>query len=925
MPRSSIPLLIVLSVLCSSAPPADARSLRLQATRVEAPSLDLEGVRIEAQVGANGGSLRMFAQRLRIAELGVDQVLDWQCVLEREADAQVCDGPMRMADGRSANLRVRLAREQLDVKLQQDAFEGVLQWPLGTGTTTLDLRSLPAVWLAPALARHWEGGSLRAGLFDAVLAIDAAQRVHARGSLKGLTLGTHDGTLAVEGMDIEGTGDWMVTNGVARISAQLKLARGRADMGGLHAQLPQAPVELTVDASRGIDEVWDFARLNWHDPDVLEFDAAALFDPRQLAPLRRLQLHQVRAVFPLALQRYGRGVLAAHDLDGLALSGELRGSAALDGDGLIRATAETDRMDLRLPRHAILIDKLRGGFDWRRDGHGEARPISFAHARLDHLDVTALQSRWQIRDRAAHLIGPLSARLFGGKLTAYDLIVREPGANSTWLQGRAGVRGMGYDAADGSFGIANLAADLDLRLAGELDALHVAADASLHGGQALAGSVYVELPQSPVHARVGVALSPSVWRIERFDWRDPGVLDASLLGQWDPVTRKWLALQAQLRELDLARATDRYARSWLATRGYGQLQARGHAQGALAFESGRMRGFSLQAQAVDLVDGAGRFALEGLDGALDWNANAPRAPTSLGWRHAEFYKVPFGAARSQWVSDRDSLQLAMPLAVDVLGGQLRLEKFIAQPASPRGDRYEASFAVVGVQLPQMSAAFGWPSFPGNLSGGIPEIEFVGDRIEFHGGLDLYLFDGHLGVNSMSLERPFGSEPALGANIHFENFDLEQLTSAFSFGSMSGRLFGTIDELRLLDWGTVAFDAWLRTKGGGKMSYTAVDDITGISSGAPALQNLALKLVNTFRFGQLGVRCRLRDEVCTMGGIEPLPERADASDSLDARGYAIVKGAGLPRIDIVGHRRHVDWPTLVRRLRDATRGQAPVIE
>jgi hypothetical protein len=34
---------------------------------------------------------------------------------------------------------------------------------------------------------------------------------------------------------------------------------------------------------------------------------------------------------------------------------------------------------------------------------------------------------------------------------------------------------------------------------------------------------------------------------------------------------------------------------------------------------------------------------------------------------------------------------------------------------------------------------------------------------------------------------------------------------------------------------------------------------------------------------------------------------------------------VPRITIVGHRRSVDWPTLVRRLQEATQGQGPIIE
>jgi len=44
-----------------------------------------------------------------------------------------------------------------------------------------------------------------------------------------------------------------------------------------------------------------------------------------------------------------------------------------------------------------------------------------------------------------------------------------------------------------------------------------------------------------------------------------------------------------------------------------------------------------------------------------------------------------------------------------------------------------------------------------------------------------------------------------------------------------------------------------------------------------------------------------------------------------RGYYIVKGGGLPRIDVVGFSRRVDWKTLIQRLKDATAAGAPVVE
>jgi hypothetical protein len=157
--------------------------------------------------------------------------------------------------------------------------------------------------------------------------------------------------------------------------------------------------------------------------------------------------------------------------------------------------------------------------------------------------------------------------------------------------------------------------------------------------------------------------------------------------------------------------------------------------------------------------------------------------------------------------------------------------------------------------------------------------------------------------------------------------LQQVTSAFSFGGMSGRLSGTLAALRLVDWNPVAFDAWLRTDGGGRMSYKAVNDLTSIGGGgglSAGLQTMALKIFDTFGYRRLGIRCLLHDEVCTMGGIEPLPAAGTDVDSSGA-GYTIVDGSGVPRITIVGHRRNVDWPTLVRRLREATQGQGPVVE
>lgn len=919
---------IVLAIAClagqATAAWAGGRSLQLQARRVLAPQLELTAVQVDARAGTDAGELQLRVERLRSAVLALDGALDFRCTLRRDDTALACAGPLRLGGAGEAVLALRWSGQQLQLQLTRAATRVDLDLPLGGGPTRATAQALPLAWLADALAQQWRGGRVRGGVLDGTLELGEDGALQVDGSVQGLDLASHDGSLMLRGVDVRGRVGYDGPAATPRLDAQLQLARGRLGLGVLQAQLPETPAAAAIEAERRDDGRWQVARFAFDDPAALAFEASAQVEPGALAPLRELHVDSARIVFPLAHERYLQGVLAAHDMTGLVLAGEVSASLDADARGLVRLAASTPRLDVQWPAHALAVQGLRGGIDWRRSGEGTPQPLAWRHARVGAVTVEALHSRWQVRDAAWHLRGPLQARLLGGRVEAQGLVLRAPGTALPWLTGQLALRGIGYDAPDGSIGAAGVNLDASLQLGGALAAPHVLAQAQLRGGQYLAGALYVELPPTPVTARLDATLARERWDIAALEWNDPGVLEFSARAQWTAPLPSVPTLALDLQRVDLARALPRYAAAWAAARGYPHLRASGTLRGTFTREEGRVRAFGLTAEAVELIDEDGRFQLHGLDGALAWDARVVPAPTTLGWRGIEIYKVPFGPARAQLRADHDALRLEQPLAVDVFGGKFNLRKFVAQPASPRGDRYEASFTIIQAQLPQMSAAFGWPVFPGNLSGGVPEIEFVGDRIEFHGGLDLYLFDGHLGVNTMSLERPFGSAPALGANIHFEEFDLEQLTSAFSFGSMSGRLYGTINGLRLLDWSTVAFDAWLRTKGGGRMSYTAVDDITGISSGAPQLQNLALKLVNTFGFSRLGLRCRLRDQVCTMGGIEPLPAQV-GPDSLGARGYAIVEGAGVPRLDIIGHRRHVDWPTLLRRLQQATQGQAPVIE
>jgi hypothetical protein len=80
----------------------------------------------------------------------------------------------------------------------------------------------------------------------------------------------------------------------------------------------------------------------------------------------------------------------------------------------------------------------------------------------------------------------------------------------------------------------------------------------------------------------------------------------------------------------------------------------------------------------------------------------------------------------------------------------------------------------------------------------------------------------------------------------------------------------------------------------------------------ALQSGVLRFFDDYSYEKLGITCKLVGDVCEMSGIEPA-----------GVGYYIVKGSGIPRIDIVGSAGRVNWNSLLSSISTAEFGGATV--
>lgn len=929
MPTPSTFVRGLLCALVAIAPAAAfARTLTLSAASVRDAAFAADGLRVALVEQGASATLALNAESLSVPALGFSGVLAWSCQLRIEADVRACDGPLTL-DAHSAELAARVDGEQLHLQLRKDETQVSVTLPFGSGAPySASLRQVPATWLKKPLAQAWRGGELRGGVFDADAALAPDGRIEASFGISDLGLGSNDGTVATQGLAMTGQVHSHGEDDHRRLDLAAELRGGRLQLGTLRLPLPDAPVQLRLDAGLFDDGHWDIANFDWNDAGVLEFAASGRIEPAALAPLHSLDVTLRRAALPQASQRYARGLLDAQGFGALALKGDLAGELVLDRSGVTRIRLDTAALDVD-DGAGLVARGIRGGIDWSLAGERPARALGWTSIAIHGVRLPGTNARWQARDGVLHLVGELRAELDGGgDLRLRNTVLHPLAVDGERASTAFALRGFGYDSADGSVAAARLSADGELRLSGPADALRMQADARLLGGEALAGAFYVELPKTPVGAQLDATWDAGTLVLHDMRWSDPGTLVFSARGGIAPADANPVrALQVDLQEARLDAALGRYAQSWLASKGFPQLDVHGSLSGALHFDEDGLQRFAFNARGVDVRDAGGRFAVDGLDGGIAWEYRGATPPTTLGWRSIELFRIPLGAAKARFESKRGAIVLAEPFAMDVFGGQWRFEKLSLLPRSSRGERYSGSFAITGLEMPKISAAFGWPVFPGSLSGGIPEIVMVGSTIELRGGLDLYVFDGHLGMSGLKLERPFGVAPSLAADIHFQNFDLEQFTSAFSLGGMSGRLFGSIEGLRLVDWSPVALDAWLRTKAGGRLSYKAVDDITSIGGGGGLsnnLQTMALKVFDTFGYSRFGLRCRLTGEVCLMGGIDPLPAGEVARDSPADR-YTIIEGSGIPRLDIVGHRRRVDWPTLVRRVQESMQGNGPIVE
>ncbi len=377
-----------------------------------------------------------------------------------------------------------------------------------------------------------------------------------------------------------------------------------------------------------------------------------------------------------------------------------------------------------------------------------------------------------------------------------------------------------------------------------------------------------------------------------------------------------------ISDLDLANALPAYVQPYLTGTSLKDLEGLGRVHGEVDVAAGLPTRAVLTFKGVTLDSQTGSLSINGLDGTLNWFDDSLRSElagqidddsfrSSMTWKSASLWGIEFGPVELPFTTTGRHFRLLEPKLLPIFNGGLAIKTLRVRHAGTDQMylRFDAEVRPISVAL--LGRALGWPEFSGTLSGSIPDLQLSQGVVTLGGNLEAAVFDGRVVVRDLQLRNPLGKFPRLHASIDVEDLDLELVTNTFSFGMITGRLSGQVKDLETFDWMPEAFDARFYTPPGDKskhrISQRAVKNLSSIGGGsgggvAAALQGGFLKFFDSFGYDRLGLSCTLANDVCTMRGVESAPG-----------GYYIVKGSGLPRINVIGSQSRVAWTRLVRQL------------
>jgi hypothetical protein len=645
----------------------------------------------------------------------------------------------------------------------------------------------------------------------------------------------------------------------------------------------------------------------------------------------------------ISLQRDDAGRLSAHvSTASLGLPAPIGSLDHVHGE--CRALVVTQRrfscheLVLWIPGTTPAPLRLEGRLDYRRDTGAVAWALAFPAGESGTLRVSGRldDAGWLVElaasDWPVEALAPLTALLgqpmppFAGRV---DLALVARGRDAL-LQGLVfDLLGKELSGANDEGTLAAEGLGLQLRGSAWADGERIAFDVrgTATDGEIYSEPVYASLETHPLRLTARGTAGQDTLSLARLvvEQRDTAHVDATA-ELMRTAGQGWRLDSARVRlpRAELPGAYTVLLQPFLAGTPLAELETSGLLRGELTLRDGLLQEAQVEFVEVYLDDQAARLAIYDLSGDLAWapaRDGAPidiARPLNLRWGGGFVYGIPFGAAQLRMEARGSRWVLARPISIPVLDGALEIDTLEFGDFAAGDDTLLLDARLAPVSMRELSHALNWPPLSGQLSGTLPMLSHADGVLAIGGELTAALFSGTVSIRELRVERPLQPRARLRAEVELRDLELAELTEALSFGLMTGRLEGYVRGLEMIDWAPVAFDARLQTPPGDRsrkrISQRAVDNIASIGGGgAGVLSTGFLRFFESFSYEAFALGCRLERDICEMSGLEARDE-----------GYVILRGRGLPRIDVMGFATRVNWSALIEQLQGIVESEGPEI-
>lgn len=218
----------------------------------------------------------------------------------------------------------------------------------------------------------------------------------------------------------------------------------------------------------------------------------------------------------------------------------------------------------------------------------------------------------------------------------------------------------------------------------------------------------------------------------------------------------------------------------------------------------------------------------------------------------------------------NTLFLPPSIKLHLWGGTAVIEG--AKIEDPFGETMEITLGLKldGLDLSELTKATAPFAVPGSLESDLPKIRISAKGLATSGNLTIHALGGRIEVSNIRGDTPFSRLREVSMDVLLREIDLGEVSRIFNFGEMGGVIEGWVRGLTFSFGQPEEFELEIHSvKKRGVKQYInteAVNDLSILSSGSSfSFRRGVLRMINDFPYAELGIYCKLKNDVFTLRG------------------------------------------------------------